>query len=423
MTNERILIIGAGAAGLMAARMLAQSGKHVTVLEAKELTGGRILDYSSKGNSQPFMLGAEFIHGNAELTFSLLDEAGIAFKSISGKNYNAVKGKLTEFESDRDFWPELMEKLELLQEDVSLAKFLDLYFSDKKYNAFRASVLRFVEGYDAADANKVSSLSLKKEWELDDEQQQFRIEGGYSRLIKYLEEDNIAKGVSILTGKVISHFNWSRGFVEAIAVDGSRYAGRKVIITVPLGVLQMKEGDLGSITLNPPLPIRMGAVRFMGFGSVIKVILQFKKAFWPEDAGFIFAKEAIPVWWTQAPNSEPVLTGWLAGPGTEKYKDADETALVQIALKSLSGIFSKSITELKADLLVSFSCNWVNNPFSKGAYTYITVEEPNAAVVLSNPVQGTLYFSGEATYNGPHVGTVEAALVSGKEVAERVMLG
>ncbi|WP_207422335.1 flavin monoamine oxidase family protein [Desertivirga brevis] len=423
MVDESVLIIGAGASGLMAARELARQGRRVTILEAKERTGGRILDIPASDGSVPFMMGAEFIHGNAELTFELLKEAKIEFSNITGKSYFARNGHLEDYGSDQFFWPELSEKLELLTEDVTLSQFLDTYFKEEQYGELRESVLQFAEGYDAADADRVSVLSLKKEWEQDYDNHQYRVEGGYSRLIEYLEKDCVEMGVLIIPGKVVSHFNWSRGFVEAITINGERYGARKVIITIPLGVLQVKDGSPGVVNFTPPLPIRMGAVRAMGFGSVIKVLLEFEKSFWPEDTGFIFSKEAIPVWWTQLPSSAPVLTGWLAGPSVEKLRDKSESELLDLALQVLSNIFGITQQQLKAGLKQAYACNWANNPFSRGAYTYTTVEEPNAAAVLGNAVQGTLYFAGEGIYHGPQIGTVEAALISGREAARRVVSG
>ncbi|MDQ2752949.1 MAG: FAD-dependent oxidoreductase, partial [Bacteroidota bacterium] len=86
MTNRSdILIIGAGAAGLMAAKELSQKGKGVTVLEAKPQAGGRISTLHNNGFLQPVEAGAEFIHGNLPVTLQLLKEAGIKYAKTKGE--------------------------------------------------------------------------------------------------------------------------------------------------------------------------------------------------------------------------------------------------------------------------------------------------------------------------------------------------
>ncbi len=423
MAGENILVIGAGASGLMAARELAKAGKRVTILEAREKTGGRILDIHDKDFPIPVMLGAEFIHGNLGLTTSLLKEAGIAYYPIAGKSYNIQHGKLVPYNIYSNYWPDFMAKIQLAEEDISLSDFLAEHFSGEKYEGLRESVNAFVEGYDAADPDKVSVHSLRSEWE-QDENQQYRIEGGYGKLISYLVQQCLKAGVSILTEKVVSHFNWSEGFVEAITSSGERFPASKAIITLPLGVLQIKDGSLGFVNFTPPLPIRMGAVRAMGYGSVIKVSLYFKTAFWEEeslDAGFIFSREIIPIWWTQLPDKVAVLTGWLAGPEAETHKKKSDEQIINMALLSVANIFNKNLKQVTADLIKGYALNWGSSPFSRGAYAYTTVAQPNAHNILGDPVENTLFFSGEATYDGPHGGTVEAALVSGKSVAEKVL--
>ena len=162
----------------------------------------------------------------------------------------------------------------------------------------------------------------------------------------------------------------------------------------------------------------------MGFGAVIKVLLVFDRVFWWDtlpDAGFIFSDEMIPTWWTQFPDGTPVLTGWLAGPRAEEFFDKSEEELIEMGLTSVSKIWRKSHPELKEYFVRGYAYNWATDPFERGAYMYTTVEEPDAPAVLAGPVEGVLFFAGEATYSGPYVGTVEAALVSGKEAAEKVL--
>lgn len=424
MSEENILIIGAGAAGLMAARQLLKAGNKVVILEAMDRVGGRVHDIKAPGLSVPIMLGAEFIHGNLPVTFSLLKEAGIKYDVVKGINYRSHKGNFKEQEGFLHNWPAFMQKLMEVKKDMSLADFLDLYFKEDEFLELRNSVVSFVQGYDAADPEKVSVLSLRREWQ-QEEEEQYRISGGYSSLIRFLEEECIKNGALILLKKVVSHFNWSEGFAEAVTSEGERFTGKKAIITLPLGVLQIKNGGPGFVNFTPPLPIRMGAVRSMGFGSVIKVVIHFSDIFWQENinrgAGFVFSEERIPTWWTQLPDESPVLTGWLAGPSAETFSGQPEEELTDIALNSVASIFNITYEEIKAGIIKVYLFDWASHPFSRGAYAYTTLAEPDAPGILGKPVEDVLYFAGEATYEGPHGGTVEAALVSGLEVAEKVL--
>ena len=422
MTDENILIIGAGAAGLMAARTLIRQGKQVTIIEAREKTGGRILDINDDKVDYPFMLGAEFIHGEASLTMELLAEAGLSYYEVGAGSYRFEGGRLQPENEFDGHWPDFMNKLELLTEDISLTDFLAASFAGEEYQELREHVRNFAEGFDAADPDRVSMLALKKEWQ--QEAKQYRVKGGYGKLMRFLEDECIRGGASILTEKVVSHFSWSKDVVEAITKDGERILGHKVIITVPLGVLKVKDGSLGSVNFTPPLPVKMEAIRAMGFGAVIKVVLCFKENFWSQDvpeAGFIFSEETIPTWWTQAPDPAPVLTGWLAGPKAEQLCDQSDEDLLEAALRSLSNIFSRKQDELKAALVRGHAYNWKADPFSRGAYSYTTVSSDQALQVLLEPVQETLFFAGEAVYEGPHTATVEAALQSGKAAAEKIL--
>lgn len=422
MTDENILVIGAGASGLMAARELAKHGKRVTILEAKSGAGGRILDIQDSRGAT-IRLGAEFIHGNLPLSLSLLREARLKYHAVRGQNYQSENGLLRKYSEGEGHWPELLGKMQELEDDMSLSDFLGRYFSGEEFVQLRASVTRFVEGYDAADPEKVSVCSLRAEWQMEQDEH-YRIEEGYAKLIDFLEDECLQNGCMICYGKVISHFNWSEGFVEAVTVGGEHYAGQKAIITLPVGVLQVKDGGLGSVSFAPPLPVRMNAVRSMGFGAVVKVVLLFETAFWETvapAAGFIFSDETIPTWWTQSPDHSAVLTGWLAGPKVAGLMSYPEEEVIALGLQSVANIFAGSYPDVRKHFLRGYAYNWANDPFSRGAYTYATLSGPEAPHILADPVEDVLFFSGEATYSGPWVGTVEAALNSGKDAAEKVL--
>ena len=155
------IIIGAGAAGLMAAKELGADGQNVCIVEAADKAGGRINTIKS-GFSAITESGAEFIHSPATLTLALLKEAGIEYKEVKGKMINVKNGKWEEEEDgDDDQWKEFMQQMEQLQTDMTVAHFLQEFFPGEKYESLRISVKKFSEGFDLADINNASVLALK----------------------------------------------------------------------------------------------------------------------------------------------------------------------------------------------------------------------------------------------------------------------
>jgi monoamine oxidase len=137
--------------------------------------------------------------------------------------------------------------------------------------------------------------------------------------------------------------------------------------------------------------------------------------------GWLFSAAPIPTWWTQYPDNTALLTGWLAGPKAENWKDAGDSAILFEALKAISNFFAMSPEMVSQLLAYSLVTNWINDPFSLGAYSYATPETPQARKQLSLPLENTLFFAGEALYDGPEMGTVEGALANAMQVAKLVL--
>src|ERR1700733_7500951 len=176
---ETIIVIGAGAAGLIAARELARAGRKVTILEARDRCGGRIHPLPSGEFGYPAEGGAEFVHGEAPVTRRLLREAGLSTLRIQGARWNAEDGTLS-----RDDWSdphagELHKALMELRSDMTVAQFLRQHFAGAEYADLRSSILGMVEGYDAADPHRASVLALRDEWMDRGDSPQVRIAGGY----------------------------------------------------------------------------------------------------------------------------------------------------------------------------------------------------------------------------------------------------
>src|SRR5690349_2791005 len=126
--NDSIIIIGAGAAGLMAARELSSQQKNIIILEANDRLGGRIWTISDNSFSQPVEAGAEFIHPNSDLTKQLLNEANISYNATKGRTLSVRNG---EAKQQNDFtidWDEIMHKMHELKKDITVADFLNRNF-------------------------------------------------------------------------------------------------------------------------------------------------------------------------------------------------------------------------------------------------------------------------------------------------------
>jgi monoamine oxidase len=413
-----ILIIGAGAAGLMAMKELVQAGYSVCLLEAAATAGGRIATLAQQGFDGPVETGAEFIHGDLPLTIELLKQAAIFYQPLEGKQVLVQNGVWFGGEEwGGSHFDILTEKLNQLKKDCTILQFLDEHFPLQEYEELRKSVQQFSEGFELADISKASVFALRKEW-ADIEDNQYRIPGGYSQLIDYLFENCNKYGSAIHFSSPVYKIEHSEGHVIAYTTDNKQYEASKIIITVSAGVLQS-----GDISFVPALTHHASAIQQLGFGSVIKVLFQFKEPFWlknQDDIGFLLTDEAIPTWWTQLPRDTSLLTGWLGGARAAKAAELFGNELYELSLSSLSNIFKLDISILRNQLNHHRIICWDTNPYVKGGYSYTTLHSENAIKIVEEPLYNTLYFAGEAIYTGESQGTVEAALASGKQVADRI---
>jgi monoamine oxidase len=419
-----IIIIGAGAAGLSAARSLSKTGKQVTVLEARNRVGGRIFTSTDGGFSQPVENGAEFIHGDLPLTQRLAKEAGVKFREGDGKQWNVESGKKEQGEFFDAGWDKLFKALKKLDHDVSIGEFLDSNFGDKKYHSLRESVKRFVQGFDAADPYKASAFALRTEWTETDATTGYHLIGGYSLLMEHMFNQCKTAGVTFYFSMVVKEIYWQNGKATVIAEGGERFDAEKLIITIPPAVLKTN-----AVQFFPEMPEQQKAIQKIETGGVIKFLVEFTEEVWEKgdskefrkfpDAHFIFSDAYVPTWWTQNPSELPLLTGWLSGPSSLSLKLNDEELLNE-GIRSLGYIFDCPDNIVRSKIRAAKVVNWVNDPFAKGAYAYKTVETTQVIKLLSQPVEDTVYFAGEAYYHGPEMGTVEAALVTGEEVAGKI---
>lgn len=420
---DDVIIVGAGAAGLAAARRLSKVGKAVMILEARDRIGGRIHTIRGEGFSFPVEAGAEFMHGDLPHTKALMKEANVLYYAGEGRTWNVQKNVLSEGDLFHEDWDMLMNELQHLDHDMTIGEFLATHFNDPKFHELSDSVKRFVEGYDAADVNKASAMSLKEEWSNEDIQG-YRPEGGYSQLMDFLLMEIQKYGGRLKLSTVVKKVVWGTNFVKIIDDKGEVFHAKSILVTVPVAVLKS-----GSIEFDPPLADHRSALDALETGGVIKFLVEFKDRIWERRANdnfrqtpglnFIFSDARVPTWWTQMPHNVPLLTGWLAGPVINQIQQ-DDRELLALGFESLGYLFGVSKEQIMQEVKAARVVNWKADPYAQGAYAYATLRTSEGVKILSKPVEQTIYFAGEALYEGAEMGTVEAALASGNLAADKI---
>jgi monoamine oxidase len=435
MRRPRVIIIGAGAAGLMAARELLAAGvSPVTVLEARDRIGGRIFTSRPTDMSIPLELGAEFVHGKPDATWELIRQNKLVAYDVA-ENHWQVRGRRAH--KLGDFWGEVedvMKPLKRLRADISFAEFLRNRARGSA--AAKSLAASFVEGFDAANLDQISARSLADEQEslAGEESTQFRLVGGQDQLLHVLIDRAPVPEIRLRT--TVASVRWSRGRVSVGTPDGNgkraTFDASHVIMTFPVGVLSS-----GAIRLDPPLPaMHRDAISRIASGPVVKVVLNFGEPWW-EDAklqvlprgqtlkemSFLHDRaSAVPTWWTSLPIRSTALTGWAGGPAAEKLAAAgDELAIIDVAVKALSRMLRISPRSLRAKLRSAHAYDWQRDALARGAYSYLRISAGNARATLARPIDQTLFLAGEATDTTGQAGTVAGALASGRRAARQVL--
>jgi monoamine oxidase len=417
-TSCDVIVVGAGAAGLAAAAELAQAGRSVLVLEARDRVGGRVWTRRMPGLDVPVELGAEFIHGHPAVTFALLRKAGVTAVTAKRTQRLVSDGRPREADAFAEARKAVRDTAPLEKKDMSFAEFLERQRGLSGRTRTFARML--VEGFDAADPERVSARSIVEEWGGDafGSSSQPRPREGYGPLMEWLAKRVVARGGRLRMEAVVQGVRWKPGSVR---VEGEfagrtfRAIARQALITLPLGVLQS-----GAVRFTPKLKQKERALELLASGPVVKAALRFPTAFWekrhPDVAFFHSPRAAFPTFWTPLPARVPVLIAWAGGPKAERLAGRDTGLLVRAALASLQDIFGRH-----DGLDAVYLHDWQSDRYARGAYSYVTVGGEGARESLAAPLQDTLYFAGEATDCTGEAGTVAGALQSGVRAARELM--
>jgi monoamine oxidase len=412
--GKSVIIIGGGIAGLSAANELLRKGCTVTVLEAKDRFGGRM--HTIHDGGLPIELGAEFIHGKSKPLLKAIRTADLSTHEVPASNQLFEKGKLRPIK----IWEKVgkvMNRINPRAADGSFREFIDKQKCDERT---RRLVTMFVEGFDAAYPERIGVHGLLKGERSAEKMEgdwQGRVNEGYSSLVEFFENEIRSRGGTLVNGALARRIRWKPGAVEVVvhrAGGEEMFPAETALVTLPIGIWKARE-----VLFTPALPEKQAAADAMQFGNVVKITLVFRKQWWPKpNFGFIHAPdEPIPTWWTDPRGF--VLTGWAGGPKADSLPAQSPARLEALALTILRKIFGA--TSLRSKLVRSHVYNWAADPHIRGAYSYLPVNGLNLPKILGTPVNGTLFFAGEATALDAQMGTVFGALESGLRAARQIL--
>ncbi len=428
-----VVIIGAGVAGLAAAAALAGSGRSVLMLEARDRIGGRIWTRREPGLAAPIELGAEFVHGDARETAAHLKRAGSALIESPDVHIAFENGEVAPRTGFEQVVKAVRETHVLEREDMTLNEFLEKHMKGVLPVQARQYARMLAEGFDAADPDRVSARALAREWTSAamTEEPQSRPGGGYAPLLGELMAAASRGRLRVQLQAPVHAVTWEKGRVEVDAEclgHPLRITATKAIITLPLGVLQAPPGTAGAVRFSPPLDAKREALGQLGFGPVIKLNLRFRSAFWEEiadgryrDVTFFHSRQApIPTFWTALPLRVPLLVAWTGGPRAARLLGASTEELVKTAVTVLQSMFGTN-RDIGALVEGAYWHDWQNDPYARGAYSYVTVGGDAASRVLAEALSDTLFFAGEATDCQGELATVTGAIRTGERAARQVM--
>ncbi|HWB19147.1 MAG TPA: NAD(P)/FAD-dependent oxidoreductase [Phycisphaerales bacterium] len=432
-----IIILGAGAAGLTAARTLVEAGKSPIVVEARDRIGGRIHTIHDPLVPIPVELGAEFIHGQPESTWKLLHESGLPAYDLPFEHWQRRGRKLVQAEDYLGQLSAAMRGLPRLRKDMPFAEYLRTHHADLPPIVHKAA-LDFVGGFDAADPQRISAKSIAGEIKGMGEEggeMQYRLLTGYSSLMDFLAYPKGKKKIDIRFNVAVKDIRWKKSSVEILCRSGARQfkmRASRVICTLPLGLLQLPDASTDAVRFVPDLAEKRAATARLGFGSVVKVIFIFRRAFWEDrawiraagatnalrDASFLHdMSQSIPTWWTMRPFRVPMLTGWAGGPRADALHGCSESHVCERGIASLAAIFRRRPHTIRELLRMSYVIDWAHDPFARGAYSYECIGGHRARQILAQSVQNTLFFAGEGVSTQGVAGTVAGAISTGERAA------
>ncbi len=401
-----IVIIGAGAAGLGAARELQRLNKRFVIIEARQRAGGRL--YTNTALGQPFDAGAAYIHFAETNPWSQIatdlgvDPQGgyrlwsgsIAFRNGVALDNEAMARRWDSMRRVSAAYDEIEERA-----DVSLAQ------------ALRG------ENQDVRDAGRIQAQMAAGEepewvstadWQRLESGQNRLVPGGYGALaIKLAEPLGVRHGV------LATAIDWS-GQLVAVTTDKGVIRARKAIVTAPIGVLKA-----GSIRLTPGLPLEAArALDGLKMGALSKIALRFsgeRFGFQPHQFMAEIGQPSRAITFEAWPFDSELVVATFGGDYARGLARQGEAAAVDHALERFIRIAGADARKaFKGGVLAG----WSEDPFSLGGYAVALPGRMRAREALARPFGDKLWFAGEATA-GNYSMTAGGAYMAGRDAAKQ----
>jgi monoamine oxidase len=437
-----VIVIGAGVSGLGAAQELLYQGCRVIVLEARDRTGGRI--YSKSQGDYVVDVGASWIHGigpgagdlerwdgKKNPIYAIAKKYGVETVPTWQDDDEAelsfywYKSPSTSFDENKVY--NLIEKIEAYLEENRISASVSDSIADvlKDFNYGSTTedeliykfTLNLLYGQEYADeTSELSAQYFDDVYNFNGAEHVFP--GGYKQIIDILSEN-----VNILFNQVVQTINYSGDQVTVKTSDGESYTADKVIVTVPLGVLQA-----GSIAFVPELSEeKTDAINRLGMGVMDKLWLEFEEAFWTddEDTDWICFISDSPGSWVEALNADkylgaPLLIMFNIGDAAKKYSTFSDDELLAEAMITIRKWYPDA-----PDYVRYTRSNWSKDPYARGSYSYMkagaTPDDCESYREFDSTDQ-KVFFAGEGTYCSM-MGAVHAAYISGVDAANYAIDG
>jgi monoamine oxidase len=413
-----VIVIGAGMAGITAARELCERGITVAVLEARERIGGRLWSIRDLGGA-PVEAGAEFIHGVGAATWPEVQRAGLTTRPcplMRDTLFNV--GGATRWLPWIVLHPAAWRCFPILG-SVRRAKPPDhsaREFIERRGYRGRARVLAemTLTAHLPGSIDEVGVLGLAADGVLRLETGlNHRIAEGYDRLV-----EQMAAGLDVRLGFEVDTVRWSPEGVVVRSADGEELGARAAICTLPVGVLES-----GRVRFEPELTDgKRRALEQLEMGPVLKVLLEFRDRFWPSWAANIGCGTGpVTLYWPVfygERNGPAVLTAYCTGPRAAHLSQRSEDEAVAIVLDDLRRLFPKA--DPHGSIVAHRLVDWAADPYALGGYTFLRPGGVGARERLRRSDTGRLFWAGSATESSPIAATVEAAYNSGLRAAREV---